>query len=139
MTDGRGATVESGVELSLNAGGDPVRNDRLLRELHQELAGARDVDSAGIEIHRAPGGRAADAGAKGSADVLAALLVLGPIYAQPAAEVLCTAIRSWSERNPRAIVRARRGDSELEITGSPSRRTQDLLREFLGLGQDDET
>lgn len=131
MADGRGATVEHGLQLSLDAGGDPVRNDRLLRNLHQALA--RDVDSAGIEIHRAPDGRAPDAGAKGSADVLAALVVLGPIYARPAAEVLCTAIRSWSERNPRAIVRARRGDSELEITGSPSRRTQDLLREFLGL------
>lgn len=131
--------MEAGLQLSLDAGGDPVRNDRLLRDLHRELAGVRDVDSAGIEIRRAPRGRALDAGAKGSADVLAALLVLGPIYAQPTAEVLCTAIRSWRERNPQAIVHARRGDSELEITGKPDRRTQGLLRDFLGLGQDDET
>lgn len=129
------------LELSLDAGGDPVRTERLVRDFERALVEADGLDAWGVDVRRASARRADDAGtgAKGSAEALTALVVLGPVYAQPVAEVLCTAIPSWSERNPRATVRARRGDSELEITGNPSWPQQELVREFLQWGRDEET
>lgn len=138
--DGRADSATPQLCLMLDAGDDPLRNERLVADLEQVLGGIPELRSADVMVRRAsePATGVQRQGAKGVAEIGAMLLLLGPVYAGPVAEVLCTAIRGWAERDRRVVIRARNGDREVEITGNPRRRHEALVHDVLQLGQDDE-
>ena len=83
-----------GLQLEVLAGGDPLRAERLTRDLQEVLHSNQALAAAGISIITAPPAPPRS-GAKGTFETVLTLLAAAAPYAQPAADVLTSAIRQW--------------------------------------------
>ncbi|PKW17619.1 hypothetical protein [Saccharopolyspora spinosa] len=124
MTDG-----EQAYRIEVLDGGDPLRVERLTRSLRDELT---RLDAVSVDF--APGG-VGTAGSKSSPLADLALLAVGATggfaSSKHFASVLTTAITEWCRKERHRNIRITRGDAELNITGNPDARQQQLAREFL--------
>lgn len=113
------------------AGGDPLREERLTRSLRDDLA---QMEELSVDFARASPGAP---GSKGGALTDLALVVAALVSSKPLANVLTIAITEWCGRERHRKVRISRGDTELEITGTPGADQQQLVREFMEKFEDD--
>jgi len=117
------------VRLEVLAGGDPLRQERLTRELYNALATDTVLAGTDIKVSSAPPA-AVLPGSKGTVETVIALLVAGAPYAQPAADVLTSAIERWYSRDERVVVRIKDGDRTAEIVGNPTDEQREMLDKF---------
>ena len=117
------------VRLEVLARGDPLRQERLTCELYNVLATDNALAGTDIKVSSAPPA-AALPGSKGTVETIIALLVAGVPYAQPAADVLTSAIERWCSRDERVVVRIKDGDRTAEIVGNPTDEQREMLDEF---------
>jgi hypothetical protein len=117
------------LQLEVLAGGDPLRQERLIHDLHEHLVADESLAAAGVTIAPAPP-LPARRSKKGTVETVVALLVAGAPYAQPVADVLTAALEKWCSRDRRVSVRLRDGDRTVEIVGNPTKQQKELLEEF---------
>lgn len=112
--------------LEVSAGGDVLRQERLTRDLRDELTALDGIDVAfGV-----PDGSSGE-GRKGTLETTVALIATIATLRGPTAQVLVTAIREWCARDSRRVVRLTDGDRSLEVTGDPTEAQQHVIEEFL--------
>jgi hypothetical protein len=119
----------SGVQLEVSAGGDPLREERLTRDLHEALIADEALAAAGVSVTPAPP-PPPPPGSKGTVETVVTLLLAGAPYAQPAADLLTSAIKEWCSRDRRVAVRLCEGDRSVDITGDPTPEQEALIKEF---------
>jgi hypothetical protein len=119
----------SALQLEVLAGGDPLRQERLIRNLQEHLMADERLSATGVTIVPAPPPPARP-GTKGTVETIAMLLVAGAPYAQPVADVLTAALEKWCSRDRRVTVRVREGDRAVEVVGNPTKQQKELLEEF---------
>jgi hypothetical protein len=115
--------------LEVSAGGDPLRKERLTRDLQNVLQSDQALAAAGVSVIVAPP-PPAPPGAKGTFEAVLTLLAAGAPYAQPAADVLTSAIEKWCSRDRRVTVRLRDGDRSVDVVGDPTPEQEALIKEF---------
>ncbi|MCZ4096676.1 hypothetical protein C8250_012315 [Streptomyces sp. So13.3] len=128
MVDG-----ERAWRLEVLAGGDTLRQERLTRALHDELAKA---DGAAVGFLEA--GPATGDGHKGGVAGDVALWGSIAAAARPASQVLIALVTEWcaKERN-RKVEMTYRGNS-VTISGRPDEMQEQMIRDFLGTVREDE-
>ncbi|MEU0761105.1 hypothetical protein ABZ351_15690 [Streptomyces microflavus] len=112
--------------LTVPAGGDTLRQERLTRDLHDSL---RRADDLVVGFHDTAG--ATEPGRKGTGVCEVALwAATTAAVARPASQVLITLIKEWcaKERHRKVVVTV--GDDSIEITGRPDAAQERLVREF---------
>jgi hypothetical protein len=115
--------------LEVSAGGDPLREERLTRDLHNVLQSDQALVAAGVSVVVAPA-PPAPPGVKGSFEAVLTLMAAGAPYAQPAADVLRSAIEKWCSRDRRVTVRLRDGERSVDVVGDPTPEQEALIKEF---------
>lgn len=112
--------------MEVGAGDDVLRQERLTRDLRDELATLDGIDFAfGTSAVPSGGGR------KGTVETVLMLIATIAALGRPAAQVLVTAIQEWCVRDSRRIVHLKDGNRSLEITGNPTEAQQRAIEEFL--------
>ncbi|MFF5260524.1 hypothetical protein ACFY4C_16395 [Actinomadura viridis] len=112
--------------LCVLAGDDTLRQERLTRDLYEELRG-----TDGIDLRFADPAPSGVPGSKGGiAGELVLWATLGMSGAQ-AAKVLVTLIREWSARERHRKIEISCGDDSLTITGRPDQAQERLIGDFL--------
>ena len=119
----------SGVQLEVSAGGDPLREERLTRDLHKALIADEALAAAGVSVTPAPPPPPRP-GSKGTVETLVTLLLAGAPYAQPTADILTSAIEKWCARDRRVTVRLRDGDRSVDVVGDPTPEQEALIKKF---------
>ncbi|MCQ8774045.1 hypothetical protein [Streptomyces telluris] len=111
--------------LTVPAGGDTLRQERLTRDLHETL---RITDGLVVGFHDADG--PSEPGLKGTGVGEVALWATTAAVARPASQVLITLIKEWcaKERHRKVVVTV--GDDSIEITGRPDAAQERMVREF---------
>jgi|SRR4051812_26957716 hypothetical protein len=115
--------------LEVLAGGDPLREERLTRDLQDVLQSDQALAAARVSIVAAPP-PPAHPDAKGTFEAVLTLLAAGAPYAQPAADILTSAIERWCSRDRRVTVRLRDGDRSVDVVGEPTPEQEALIKEF---------
>ena len=114
------------LRLEVSGAGDVLRQERLTRDLRDELAALGGIDVA----FGAPNGPSGE-GRKGTLEAAVALIAAVATLGRPTAQVLVTAIQEWCVRDSRRVVRLKDGDRSLEITGDPTEAQQHAIEEFM--------
>lgn len=112
--------------LRVLAGGDTLRQERLTRDLHDDLLKAEGIDVAYAEPSASP--------VPGSKGGPAGELVLCAILAASGAQsprILLALIREWSLRERQRKIEVSYGDASLTITGRPDQAQERLIGDFL--------
>jgi len=116
------------VRLEVFAGHDPLRAERLLRSLLDELA-TRGVDA---QWAKEP---APVADAKGVAEIAA--IAIPAVAAALRSDTVKTVLVEFIRRDHRPILRASRGSRTVEITGEPTPAMLEALDKVIGSGPED--
>ncbi len=118
--------LASVLQLEVGAGDDVLRQERLTRDLRDEL-----VTQAGIDVAFGTPADPSGEGRKGTVETVLTLIATITALGRPAAQVLVTAIQEWCVRDSRRVVHLKDGDRSLEITGDPTEAQQRAIEEFL--------
>lgn len=118
--------AESTVRLEVSAGGDVLRQERLTRDLRDELTALEGIDIA-FGAPDDPGGE----DHKGTLETAVALIVTITTLRGPITQLLVTAIREWCARDGRRVVHLTDGDRSLEVVGNPTEAQQHVIGEFV--------
>ncbi|MFD4023099.1 hypothetical protein ACFWRV_06165 [Streptomyces sp. NPDC058576] len=112
--------------LTVPAGGDTLRQERLTRDLHDSL---RRTDDLVVGFHDTAG--ATETGRKGTGVGEVALwAATTAAVARPASQILITLIKEWCAKERHRTVVVTVGDDSIEITGRPDAAQERLVREF---------
>ncbi len=122
------AVGERSYRIEVLAGGDPLRKERMTRDLRDALA-----ELEGVQVEFAKADAIVPGSKSGALNDLALVVSSGAaaVMSRSFAEVLKTAIAEWCRKERRRKVRITRGDSEVEITGKPDARQEEIIREFV--------
>lgn len=118
--------TEPTVRLEVLAGGDGLRQERLTRELRDELARIDGVTVEFAAVQAAPG-----SGHKGAMTAEVALWVTIAASARPVSQLLITVVKEWCAVERHRKVSVSEGERSIEISGRPDAAQERLVREFL--------
>jgi hypothetical protein len=116
-----------GWRLQVLAGGDTLRQERLTRDLHDQLQKAGGELSVGF----VKGGAPVDGGRKGGLAGDVALWAAVTAVGRQASQILITLIREWCARERHRKVELTYDGNSVTITGHPDQAQERIVRDFL--------
>lgn len=123
--------TEPTVRLEVLAGGDSLRQERLTRELRDELA---RIDGVTVEFAAVQAARGS--GHKGAMTAEVVLWVIVAASARPVSQLLITVVKEWCAVERHRKVSVSEGERSIEISGRPDAAQERLVREFLRHGEE---
>ncbi|MEU0519098.1 hypothetical protein [Streptosporangium sp. NPDC006007] len=123
--------TEPTVRLEVLAGGDGLRQERLTRELRDELARVN-----GVTVEFAAAQAVPESGRKGGTAAEMVLWVTVAASARPVSQMLITVIKEWCAVERHRKVSVSEGERSIEISGRPDAAQERLVREFLRNGEE---
>lgn len=123
--------TEPSLHISVRAGSDRRRVERLTDELRGALARDTDLLREGVRVAESDPGPHIP-GSKGALETTATLVVIGQFFARPVADVLIAAIQGWCARDRRVSVDVSDGERTITIVGTPRPEHQQAIEEFFG-------
>ncbi|MEV0403004.1 hypothetical protein [Actinoallomurus sp. NPDC050550] len=108
------------------AGGDTLRQERLTRDLHDELQKADGINAGFVE-----GGADVGEGRKGGLAGDVALWAAVTAAGRQTSQVLVTLIREWCARERHRKVELTVNGDSVTITGQPDEAQERIVRSFL--------